>query len=128
GRTSANGLDLDPESGAFEDRRRRGLRERFQIREREGEREGGALAHGALDRDLAAVRLDDRLDDVEAQPEPRLARGAGILDVPHLVEAVEDLLQVLGRDSGPAVLHRDEQEAGPRLGGEDDLAAVAQVP
>src|SRR4051794_8938912 len=46
----------------------------FDVRERKREGERRALADLALDRNLAAVRLDDALDDVEAEAEALLAR------------------------------------------------------
>ena len=64
----------------------------------------------AGDRDRAAVPLDDRLDDREAQPaaagRPPAAR---VID---LVEPLEHVRQVLGRDAAPRVDHR-QLDAGP---------------
>src|SRR5438105_3376599 len=80
----------------------------------------------ALHADLAAVRLDDALHDVEPQPESLLAR-ARVLHVAHLVEPVEDLRDVRRRDAGAVVGHGDEHERGPRLRRDDDLPAVAAV-
>src|SRR4051812_29476941 len=97
-------------------RRRDTLGRRADVRDRQGEGEGRSLADRAGDGNLAPVRFHDRLDDVEAKPEACLALLASVLHVAHLVEAIEDLLQVLGRDPRPVVLHRDLQEARTPLG------------
>src|SRR6202022_2609446 len=103
-----------------------GFRSTLYVCEGQGEGERRAFAHFALDGHLPAVRLDDALDDVEAQPEPLLAR-AGVLHVADLVEPVEDLLDVRRGNARAVVLHRDQDEAGPRLGRDDDPAAVAAM-
>src|SRR4051812_35962519 len=108
-------------------RGRNALGGRADVRGRQGEGEGRSLADRAGDGNLAAVRFHDRLDDVEAEPQACLALLASVLHVAHLVEAIEDLLQVLGRDPRAVVLHRDLQEAWTPLGGDRDPAAVATM-
>src|SRR6185437_16401539 len=72
------------------------------LRRREGQLDGEArpFADSAGDRDLAADRLDEVLDDRE--PEPRTAE----LPAPRLVDAVEafeDAREVVAGDPDPRV-------------------------
>src|SRR2546421_10685901 len=87
---------------AFGSRGREGRRP-----ERELDTEGGAAALGARDLDAAAVGLDDRLDDRE--PEAR-ARNRTFCGLRRAVEAVEQVLLVLDRDSGAGIV--DGQDRG----------------
>src|SRR5687767_5002480 len=65
---------------------------------RDRDEEMGALARPALDPHLAAVALDDRADDPEAQAGP----AARVID---LEIALEDALLELLRDPDPRVVH-----------------------
>src|SRR5690606_13757977 len=65
-------------------------------------------AHAALDVNPAAVRLDDPLDDGEAEADP-VPFGTVAAGLP---EAVEDVGQVLFADPDPRVRDRDA-ELGP---------------
>src|SRR5262245_36198313 len=83
-----------------------GHRSRGGLRQprRDPDGEGAPLARLALDRDPAAVHLDDVLD--ERKPE------AAPLDIVQqrradAVEAIEDLGLLLARDADAAVAHRD---------------------
>jgi hypothetical protein len=75
---------------------------------RQVESEGGALADLALDREPAAVQLDDLLGQGQADAraaEPALAARVG------LGEAIEDARQVRGRDAHARVLDRHPGQA-----------------
>src|SRR5581483_11984435 len=74
------------------------------VRGREAELEAGASARSLVDRDRAAVRLRDLLDDREPEPRPRQRAG-----VRRAVEALEDVRAVLLGDAGAAVA--DAQDA-----------------
>src|SRR5260370_24872407 len=79
------------------------------------EAEGRALAPFALDRHVAAVRLDDRAGDKQAQP--------GATDVHRALvekasEFVEELGNVLGPDADPLVM--DGHLRLPLFGGRGD--------
>src|SRR5688572_4100957 len=73
-------------------------------RQQELERRAAVRRVGGADR--AAVPLDDRANDRQAEPAARGARGRGP-GLIHLVEAIEDVGQVLRRDAGPVVAHSD---------------------
>ena len=72
--------------------------------QREGE--GAPLAEAARHGDVPAVLLDDVLHDREPEPDP-LARAAA-----HLVELLEDVLEILLRDADALVRHRDLDRDG----------------
>ena len=78
----------------------------------------------ASHRDCPAVPLDDRLDDGEAEA---AAFGAGGARRVHLVEAIEDVRQMLGWDAGAGIADRKNEFGAhePRL--QRDAAAGAHV-
>ncbi len=83
--------------------------------------EGGALAGGAGGPDAAAVLVDDAATDGEA--EAGAAQGAGVGGV-ALLEAVEDVFELVGGDAAALVADLDEGFAVVEIaGGEVDLAA-----
>src|SRR5215831_9370459 len=92
--------------------------------EGEGEGEDGAAVIFALDRDLAAVGLDDMLDDGEAQ-----ARAAGLAraGLVHAVETFEDARQVLGHDADAGVGRVDGYAVLPALRRDVDAPAARRV-
>src|SRR5262249_52327566 len=88
-------------------RRSRGER----AKERQADGEGGALAGSALDGNLSAVGIDDRLAD--AQTEAGSAGGA--VANPRLVgpiEPLEDVRQIFGRDAQAVVANTQVTDAG----------------
>ena len=74
------------------------------------DREPGALPRLAGDVELAPVAVDDVLDDGEAQ-----ARSALVAALRHVdpVEPLGQARQVLGRDAGAVILHREATCAAP---------------
>src|SRR5579884_4230029 len=72
----------------------------------QGEAEGRALTEGALDRDRAALRLHELLDDVQPQPAAILVAAALAA-----VEALEDAVELLRRDTDPGVGDGDLEHA-----------------
>src|SRR5690606_8191505 len=103
-------------------RRRAGSRRAGRRRtERDRERERRALARLALDPQLAAVRLDDALADVEAEAGALL--DAVALRGPAPREPVGPLPR---REPGAGVGHADpHRAAGPRAADEDRVARPA---
>src|SRR5438034_11071642 len=76
--------------------------------ERQIHLEGRPDAAGANDLDLAVVSLHDRSHDRQSEAEAaRMAAAAGI----RPGEAVEDAIEVLGRDPRPRVAERDRRHA-----------------
>ena len=74
------------------------------LQQRQPEVEHGALALLALDLDGGAVRVQDALHDGQAQADAaEAARGGAV----HLVEAVEDLADLVARDADAAVADAD---------------------
>src|SRR5436305_11709528 len=84
----------------------------------DGDGEGRALAGLALDGDRAAVSLDNRVGDGEAEARP-LAHGL------RREERVEDAREVFGRDAVARVAYLDDRRRAlaPRL--DADLAALS---
>src|SRR5581483_4749425 len=84
--------------------------------------EAAAVPDLAVERDPAAMCLDDIADD--RKPEPR---GPGVAAFGRLDEPLEDALTLLGPDAGPRV--DDRQQDGAVLGGErdPDFAAAGRV-
>src|SRR6478752_7038668 len=72
------------------------------------DREGGPLPRRALDRQPAAMTVEDVLD--QRQAEPGAALGAAFRDV-DAIEALGQARQMLWRDAGAAVAHRDARLA-----------------
>ena len=70
------------------------------LERREGERERGALARLALGPDPPAVLLDEAAADGEAEAGAALLARVGGVD---LLEALEDRLQLIGRDAATFV-------------------------
>src|SRR5262245_29587971 len=95
---------------------RRGLRsphgDRLARVTRQPDREDGTAADAAFNDDAAAVHLDDRVDDREAEATPRAARLGRLRSA---VEALEDVGQLRGVDPDSGVGH-------------DDAGAVAMLP
>src|SRR3954452_1623150 len=81
-------------------RRRRGLRRRESYPERAAHADLRAHA------DLAAHHVHHPLRDRETEAEPRLLEGTG-----PAVEALEDAVDLLGRDTGARVAHLDHDLA-----------------
>src|SRR5207253_1300487 len=79
--------------------------------------ERGALARPAVDRDLAAVLLEDAVGDRQAEtgPGPDLFRRE---------ERVEDALLELGRDPGPRVREGDPDQLVVAARGDPDRLAL----
>ena len=71
-------------------------------RRRDGEEEDAAFAELALDPDAAAVRLDDPLDDRQAQARAVLSGLA------RLPQAFEHVRQVIGGDAAAGVRHPEQ--------------------
>src|SRR5467141_474297 len=92
---------------------RRTRRSGMAGRQAEGERR--AEARGAADVDLAAVLLDDPVDEGESEPGPLRLGGE---------ERLEDVGQVVGPDAFAAVGHRDFQAVTNDLGRDAELAAL----
>jgi len=69
-------------------------------RERDGERRTMPYA-GAARRDVAAVQLDEMLDEGPPDAETAMRAGAGRVG---LAESVKNVWQHVGRDAGPGVL------------------------
>src|ERR1051325_9050979 len=63
--------------------------------DRQDHREGAALSGGALQQDAPGMRLDDALDEAEAEPGALDLRRD---DAGSAVERIEDLRLVAGRD------------------------------
>ena len=66
--------------------------------------EAGTFANRALHFDAAAVRLDNRLDKTQTQPETAL-RAALVASI----EALPDVRQMLWRDAGSGVADRHDR-------------------
>src|SRR5690348_8821696 len=79
---------------------------RIQLRQRQGEPEGRAVAWRALDADGTAVPLDDGAADGEAQAQAD-AGPILLLDAWHTVEPLEEVGLLLWREAGPVVAHLD---------------------
>src|SRR5215210_8405688 len=79
-------------------------------RARQGEIEGAARAHLALDPDHAAVGFDDAFRDRQTESDPAPIRGHG------LPEAPENVRQLVGRDSRSVVGDTELYSAIDRLG------------
>src|SRR5262249_34773437 len=89
---------------------------------REAELEDGAAAGGVFNRGAAAVGLDDRAHEAEAEAEPAL----GTTEV-TTVEALPDA-RLLGRgDAGAGVAYSQNGDAVARGGADLDPAAVGGV-
>src|SRR5690242_16183527 len=80
------------------------------LRNREENGEGGALAQAARHFHVAAVRERDGLDDAEAEAEA-LARTRLV----HAVEAVENMRELFVGDPHPRVGHVREREVAVAL-------------
>ena len=91
---------------------------------RDGDPERRALAENRLDRDGAAVHLDEPLRDREAKPGAALLAGRAAVD---LLELLEDALLVVRRDARPGVAHRDVEEAVGGAGRDLDRALVGEL-
>src|SRR6267143_913262 len=78
----------------------------------------------ALNPDLAAVHLDDLLNDREAQPGPGDRLGGAAPDPPEPLEHVADLVR---RDAQPGIGDADEREAAFRAGRQGHHASVWRV-
>src|SRR6266540_2838939 len=74
------------------------------IHQRQVSGEGGALPEHALDGQAAAVAVEDVLD--QREPQAGAALRAALADV-DAVEALGQPRQMLGRDAGTMVAHRD---------------------
>jgi hypothetical protein len=77
----------------------------------QGDDDPRAAVGRALDGDVAAVQGDDLLADVQPQPEPTRATR------PRLVEAVEHLGAILGRDPDAVIAHAEPHLMVRRRGG-----------
>lgn len=86
--------------------------------------EGGPFARFAGHLDAAVVQLDDALGEREA--DARAFRQAGVLLL-RLVEAREDVVDVLGRNPGAVVGHFDEYLLVPLPDGEGDGPSCRSV-
>lgn len=71
----------------------------------QGEHEGASLAGIARDAEFLAQLLHDLVGD--GQPQPRALALMGLVG---LVEALEYVRQVVRRDAGPRILHRDADQ------------------
>src|SRR5947208_15488886 len=91
----------------------------LQYRQRHDE--GAALARDALERDASGVRLDDPLDQAEAEPGTLDLRGD---DVGGAVERVEYFRLVGRRDADPAVADAHVNRAAGGHGDPDPPAAA----
>src|SRR5690242_16497003 len=70
---------------------------------RQEDRDGGAAADLTVQRDSAAVQLDEALRQRQAEPRPlEFAIERGV----ELVERAEDLVEILARDADAGVAHR----------------------
>src|SRR5437879_4571029 len=88
-----------------------------RLRQRNGERELGTLAHSALHTDPAAVHLYDLASDGE--PEPGADDLPGVLVLEAFVTA-EQPADELGRDAPPVVEHADQRLGSVEAGGDAD--------
>src|SRR5258706_4063556 len=78
-------------------------------KQRQGEPKCRAMALLTLDIDLAAMQLDERPGDVEAQPQP-IAQAMQHLHARHAIEALEQVRLRLRRDARPIVMHLDARD------------------
>src|SRR4029077_13031576 len=85
-------------------------------------RDPGAFADPATDRDVAAMQLDQTLDDREAEPGPVMAPVVGSA---RLEKRPADPGQVLLADADAIVLDHDRDHGA--LGGGADFDAAAAV-
>src|SRR5579859_125209 len=77
-----------------------------------------------LDRDLAAVRLDDPLGDRQPEARPAIRSRAGWISA---VKALEQVRHVLGSDPNPGVLDTQFRPAGLVGHGHQDLPACERI-
>src|SRR3712207_8847932 len=83
--------------------------------------EGRARADLALDRDAAAVHLDDLLADGEPQAAPSGSAGAVFV---HPIEPLEELAQLLLWDARACVPHAHSQERDVLLRSEEHTSEL----
>src|SRR5262245_3922320 len=128
---TGNGTQL--EVGLLDDRARVG-RDRSAVRHdlvqaraeaRQPDRERRTVAVLARDLERAAVSLDDRPHDREAEPEPAVAATVHTV-VPR--EALEDALLVFCSDAGARVGDLDHRELAFGPAGDRDPVAVVRRP
>src|SRR5579863_1341038 len=72
--------------------------------------ERAAYPRQALDAQVPTMPLDDRLADVEAQPQPN-AGATELLDAGRAREPLEEVALLLGRKPRPAVTHLNAHAA-----------------
>src|SRR5712692_11089542 len=85
--------------------------------QRDGEVERRTVTDRALDPDLAAMHLNDLLNDREAQAGPGYRLGGAAPDPP---EALEDVLDLVRGDAQAGVGHADERKPAVCAGRESD--------
>src|SRR6266852_3066650 len=92
--------------------------------QRDGEVERRTVTDSALDPDLAAMHLDDLLNDREAQAGPGYRLGGAAADPP---EAFEDMLDLVRRDAQPGVGDADERKTAVGAGRQRHRPAIGRV-
>src|SRR5256886_16225796 len=87
--------------------------------EREDAGDRGAAADGGFERHRAAMQLDERAHQGQAEARAAVARAERMG-----LEPIEHLVLYIGRDAGPAIGHREYDGVPAPLGGKsNDLAA-----
>ncbi len=86
--------------------------------------ERGAMSRGGLSVDASAMGFDDRSGDRESETgTPRTPASAAV----DAVKALEDSVELVGRDSRPGVAHRDVELTVVRPRADRDPVAVPGV-
>ena len=94
------------------------------VGDRDVERERRAFAFARLDRDLAAVRLRDVADDRETETGAAGVAAARPVDA---VEALEDALEIAGRDPDAVIAHDERDPVADDARADLDRLARARV-
>src|SRR5437764_75580 len=93
------------------------------LRPRERDRERRAFADAALHLDMAAVHLDEALDQREAEAGSARVRAACV----DLLEVVEDPVLIFAADADPVVAHFDAPVAVVLRADDRDLLPLRAV-
>src|SRR5690242_13151545 len=93
---------------------------------RQREPEGAAFAGRAGNADGAAMPLDDVLADIEPQPQANTGTAL-LLDAWRAVEALEEVLLLLGREARPLVAHLHPHHIALDAHRDGDLGVVRRV-
>src|SRR5215468_3038011 len=109
-------LDVRSRGHGRQESRRRSL---GGVIEREDAGDRGAAADGGFERHRAAVQLDERAHQGQAEARTAVARAERVS-----LEPIEHLVLYIGRDAGSAIGHREyDGVPAPLSGKRNDLAA-----